>query len=542
MTDLKIIKSFPFLKPYLGKKDGKNQVMIRIRLGTRMKGKNVIEKTIDIPIISSNGERFKLTKQQFKNIKSENDLMSRFYEVSTLIDRAVFVLQQERIDINTRNLFNYIYAKTQFATDKDEYIDNEEVRKFFDYPVPVRVWETFISQPYIDEETNEPVQYDILEDIAKSIETDYYFDKKQEEIQKMDFNERYKLGYYDKENIYECFGFCWSNDPKSNDSLVPDSYKSLIVRLHDYRYNENPSEFLRDFNDEWIEGFLKFLVKDGYSTFIPRSYDPFSLSKYRLKFINSERRPYRYAGFEKAVKHLKRYIFLLQKYKIIAYDRNPQFISAKDYVGRNVLTTSYTRREHSLTQTEFDALCSKDFNDRKLNAARDMFILAVLGGGFRGEELYNHQLNIEKRDGRYILQVYHSKTSKTNINPVFGALRDVIDRNNGGLPEFLPKEEFRKALKKIAEELNFDRIITSPNTLIGSNNKLDKVVLKDIFSIYFARKTYVSMLDAYGMPEEDIIEFTSHSKTDTLKHYKGRLSLAAKESILKKYINGGGVE
>jgi len=82
-----------------------------------------------------------------------------------------------------------------------------------------------------------------------------------------------------------------------------------------------------------------------------------------------------------------------------------------------------------------------------------------------------------------MLNIYQSKTQTHNINPVFGELEEVIKRNNGKLPEFQPVEQFRESLKTIAVTLKFDRIITSPNTYIDSNENQIKSKLSDIFSI-----------------------------------------------------------
>ena len=66
-----------------------------------------------------------------------------------------------------------------------------------------------------------------------------------------------------------------------------------------------------------------------------------------------------------------------------------------------------------------------------------------------------------------------------------------------------------------------------------SENKRIKDNLKDIFSIYFARKTLVALFDGLGMPDDFIIVFTAHSKRETLKHYKPEISLAKKIKILQ---------
>lgn len=535
MTQLKILKSYPFLKTFTGKKDGKNQVMIRLKIGLKQMGKTINAKEIDLQLISNQGEIIKVTRDEFKNRNSNKDLMLRYYEIDALAGKAVFLLSNEGKEINRQNLFKYVYAQNQSTTDVDEFIDNDDVQKIFGHPVPVKVWENFISQPYTDETFGEPVLFEELEDIANAIESEYYEEKNLKKIEKMDYNERYEKGLYNKNNIFECFGFCWSKHPKKNEALIADSYKSLLLRLHDYRFNENPPENASDFNDNWIDDFLKFLVEQGYSSYRPQNYNPFNFNNFKIKLINADRKPYRFSGFEKLVKHLKRYIFLMQKYKIVSYNRDSKFISAKDYIGRNVQTNRYTRREHSLTNDEFKLLCSTDFKDDILNRGRDMFILSTLGGGFRGEELFNHELTLEKRDNQYILQIFNSKTSTSNVNPVFGELIKVIERNYGKLPEFLPKDEFRNSLKIIADKLNFNRVIVSPNTFLNSDDKQTREVLKDIFSIYFARKTFITYLDSQGMPDDDIIEFSSHSKIDTLKHYKGNLSITGKLTALKKH-------
>lgn len=170
-----------------------------------------------------------------------------------------------------------------------------------------------------------------------------------------------------------------------------------------------------------------------------------------------------------------------------------------------------------------------------MNLARDMFIIACLGGGFRGEELYNHELTLEKRDDHYLLHIFHSKTSFLNINPVFGELENVIRRYDGKLPDFLTILDFRKGLSKIAQNLNFDRVIVSPYSLLDALKKTERFVLKDIFSVYFARKTFVMLLVSYGFTDEEIIEFTAHTKIETLNYYKPILSLPKKIKALQEH-------
>lgn len=529
------IKTYPFLKNYKRKTDALKQVVIRARIYYQENGKQKFQQTFDIPLFDDEGQIIRVTEAEFLNRQTSENLKYRLPEVELLIRKAIYRITRENLFLDIKNIHKYTYELHQ---ESDKHLTtmtfNEDVEKIFGYPVPIGVWESFISEKHTNEVTGELVLFEELEDIAKNIEGEFYEVRRKGETEKLDFNTRYKSGEFDRDNIFECFGFCWSNHPTKNEPLIADSYKGLLLRLYDYRYNANPPEHVKYFNEEWVVEFLKFIVSEGFAVVHPKNYTPFNLPKLKLALIKAERQPYKFGAFEKLVKHLKRYIFLLQKYKIVNYSSDVKFIDAIDFVGRDVNKTSYTRRGHSLTIEEFDRLCKANFEDTTLNIARNMFIIATMGGGLRGEEFFNDELSVQNLDGKLALHIYRSKTQTIEINPVFGILEEVIKSNHNQLPEFLSDIDLRKALKEIASILNFDRIIFSPNTYIDSKGGQIKHVLKDIFSIYFARKTFVEFLDSSGMSDDDIIEFTSHSKRETLKHYKGNLSLTNKFKLLEK--------
>ena len=161
--EIQIIKVYPFLKPYKRQKDGLQQVMVRVKLGSKNKGKTSILKTIDIPLLSENEEIIRLTKQQFDNRKNENGVMLRYYEVIGLLNKGIYILSKEGFESNTKLLFKLVYSKTNKENDEDEkLIENEDVERFFGHPVPEKVWESFISQTYTDELTGEPVLFEEL--------------------------------------------------------------------------------------------------------------------------------------------------------------------------------------------------------------------------------------------------------------------------------------------------------------------------------------------------------------------------------------------
>jgi len=98
-------------------------------------------------------------------------------------------------------------------------------------------------------------------------------------------------------------------------------------------------------------------------------------------------------------------------------------------------------------------------------------------------------------------------------------------------------DEFRKCLQTIAKQISLDRIISIPDTLINSRKDMIKVRICDIFNPYFARKTCVTILNHLGLSEEQLIEFTSHSDTRTLKYYKGNMTIEDKERLIQSKLS-----
>lgn len=528
-----VIDTFLFLKHYK-RKDGKQQVIIRVKTGYSHMGKKVITNKYDIKLLSNEKSHILLSQDEFA-IKNQNkELMHRFYEVDELIRKAIIQFKRDNKPLTTKGLTKYIYneQKPESTKSLDEYVYDDFLESLGLPPMPKEAYDEFITKEQIDADTNQPVIAEDLEAVATAATAKYYNKKRKLEIDKMPFEERYKKGHYDKNNIFDLFGYCWSLKKKNKQPVLNRVYRSTLIRLYDYRYNANPPEKITSFNKQWVSDFIEFLAEKGYAHVHPKDYSPFSLEKHKIQFINSERSAFKISSFAKHVKHFKRYINIQQDYEMIKSNINTRMIEHTDYVKDQINSSTYTRREHHLTVEEFEKLCKADF-EGDLDLARDMFVIAVLGGGFRGEEFYNQELSFEKRDGIYYTRVYHSKNEQENFNPAFGELIRIIEKYNGKMPKFLPVNFFRDCLKTIANKLEFDRIIRSPNTFLNANEKFQKTELKNIFSVYFARKTLVKYLGYHGFADDQIIEFTRHADTRTLMHYKGKATEDDKKRTLK---------
>lgn len=528
------VRTNPFKKSPARKKDGLHQIKIRVFVGKLEFGKFRILKTLEIKILDDTHNALMMSSSDFANLDKNKSLQYHILSAELAIKKAVKQLIVDQKELNSKNLFNYVYAKkvklvTHVNLPMEKEIWNDEVKKWFDQPILESVWEKFLLETKAEQE--EVLLEEDISNIADGVLFDDAREKKIKRIEGMDFNERYDGGYYNKDNIFEVFGFCWTKKSKNNKPYVPYSYKSLIFHLNDYRFIAQPSERISDFNDDWIDDFFKFKIKYGYPKIHLKEYDPFDIIKYREKFIKAERVSYKENSFIALVKRFRSYVKNLHKINLLPYSKDTRLIEAVDYLPHGSGEERFTRREHSLTLAEFNRFSETDYKDDRLNLARDMFIIATLGGGFRTQELYESGFYLD--DNR--LHVYRSKTDETTINPVFGQLADVISRHNG-IPKFLKVDDYRAALKEIAGILNFKRKISSPNTSIASEKKTERQVLKDIFNAYFARKTCVRVFNSYDFSEEEIIEFTGHADRSTLKYYKGNMTIEDKERLIKSKI------
>ena len=112
---------------------------------------------------------------------------------------------KDNTKLTSTNLFNYLYKKrkspkTETATDSEETLWNDEVKKFFDGPVPASVWEKY--KLAVIEDDTENITDEEMQNIADGVYFDHSRDKETKRVSSMSFNERYQTGNYDKSNIF----------------------------------------------------------------------------------------------------------------------------------------------------------------------------------------------------------------------------------------------------------------------------------------------------------------------------------------------------
>lgn len=520
------------------RQDGNRQLKVLAKIGYETAKRFREIERHEIKLLDRNKQIYTISDPDYKNLKNTiSDEKLRLFATRQKIKHLILQAIDNDEEINAEIIHKQLY--------QIEYANELEKKQ--------KGWNEFLSQYQIEvskteiEELEREIEFltqeqgfitdEDIGNLATSIQFSKVLSKEQKMIAKMDYNTRYQKGHFDRHNIFDVFGFLWSESPLNGDPYIPKSYRSLILQLNDYRYNALPPHLISDFNKEWIDAFFKYLIVHGYPDIRIKGYNPFNIHKYHEKLKNAKRKPYKVQAFEKVVKHFKRYLALLKEYDMIRYHKEVSLISANNYLSREVVKDQYTKKEFSLNPEEYNKLATTDFKDDKLNLARDMFVIMVQGGGFRTMEIFKYV----KLNGNEIT-VYRPKTKVVATNPIWGHLADVVARHNGLPQNLLPVQEFRAALKDIAIRLDFNRVITRPNTVIHNKKRKDMTIedeiehikIKEVFNPEFARKTLVTYLShVKQLKDEDIIAFTSHKNTKTLNHYKSSRTIVEKTLLIE---------
>jgi hypothetical protein len=528
-----LVKTYAVLLSYKAKDDTK-QVAIRVRIIERKTKK---ENRTNIVCYDELNESIKLTTIAFKSNKYDIKIKNRIAEIDERVKFAIHHFLSHNLTITKKKLTQFVYNKMsdeQKTVFSDENVDDpvivEQLENIgIDTPVAkdvVSKFATLKEDDFRNDETGEQID---IEDVINGIQAEYDQKIRDEEISKMGVDVRYKKGHFNKENIFDIFGFCWSISKKKGKPYISDGYKSLILKMADYRVNAQPDEHVSKFNEKWISDFILFLKLEGYAKVHPKNYTPFTIKEYDFKLLTAERNVYTYSGFDKQIKHLKKYIDTVQGAGLIPkHTVDTRFINTSDYIANNTVT--YTRSSHALNTSEIELILNSRL-DGKNETARQMFLIQTFAGGLRNEEFYNKYFKLAHANDMWYFMYYASKVDVAVENPLIEGYSDVLLKQiSYELPVFLKVDEYRAKLTEVASELKLNRNI---RYLIPMANGKTQVIDKKIWEIinpYWCRKSFVRFAYSLGWTGDKIIQWTGHGDTKTLKSYFDQLSAEEKRT------------
>ncbi|MEZ5072703.1 MAG: hypothetical protein R2751_17520 [Bacteroidales bacterium] len=521
--------------------DGTKQLKVLAKVGYNAEGRFNELRRFEITVRDKFNNIYVVNDQQYKRLRSQPPTIERLslFQVETEIKKIILQLIEEKKEFTAKDINDRLYS-----------IQTEEYGDF-----KVKTWNEFLAEinhgrvdtefqreeiDRIESAIEEAVADgavltdEDIDNIKDSIGIDLHMEKEKMAVSEMSLDERYSKGKFNRNNIIETFGYCWSINPKNGDSYVANSYKSLIFQLSDYIINgDSVSLDTKDFNLKWVERFLSFKAQNGFPKTHLRGYYPFNILSYRESFVTAPREEYKTASFQKLVKVLKQYINILQKARLISVNAiNSSHFDASDYISRSTNKDSFTKIEFTLEYEEIEQLLNASFEDPQQQLAVEMYIIQMFAGGLRPTELYNGGIRIYEN----YVSFFRSKNKRISKNPILPEIKNLLSKYPDGLPEFLPIHLYRLKLKEVARHFGWSRIIDEPNTKLNPKNDIIPHELHEVFSPFTARKTFINYLANMGLADELIIQFTDHNDVKILKHYKRKLNLQQKKRIIEKHL------
>src|SRR5690606_18007117 len=200
---------------------------------------------------------------------------------------------------------------------------------------------------------------------------------------------------------------------------------------------------------------------------------------------------------------------------ICGYKINPQFKSRKFTFKREKPLDPYLNIE------EINKIFHLEIEDDTLSKIKDLFIIGLWTGLRVSDFKQLERMNIVNDN---IIVASTKKTGKPAIIPIHSQVRSIINKYNGGLPQFNRDKKsfenlFNKSIKKIAW------LAGIRNKILG--DKRDKETNRNVRGIYpkhklisshICRRSFVS--NHYGkIPNQAIMAITTHASEKQLLEY-----------------------
>jgi hypothetical protein len=351
---------------------------------------------------------------------------------------------------------------------------------------------------------------------------------------------QYKIpGVFNETRIIDVFGFFWTLKQTNDERYLNKWNTKIILRIAQFIFLTGASNDLKDLDSNWVKNFFLYLRDTGFlDTREIRNYTPLELYSFKKVFEKRKAncKPYSESSFGDQLTKFKRYYSVLFKTTNLL-DNSPKidldiFTLKTLKFSKTNFDEDFTQKDHYVNVEELELLSEYYSKDERLNLTRDLFFIQTFSSGNRSIE--KDVITSKLVDGNTIIEVRHSKTGKINSTGKFRYLAEVMARHNGELPKIeIDAKEFNENLKKIAEELKFERMIKFPENKINTlKTKYAYKPLYECISQYFSRHTLVNYLVDAKTEDSNIIKLTGHSDVRILQHYKKNLKVEEKQVII----------
>ena len=181
-----------------------------------------------------------------------------------------------------------------------------------------------------------------------------------------------------------------------------------------------------------------------------------------------------------------------------------------DFQHKDFKTTEEVKRKMYLNVTDIRKLIVTEFQDKKLEEVRDVFLLICLLGIRLSDFHQLNKSNISKSDQGYTFNFQCQKTKNFQNIPIHLKGMEIIKKYKYILPK-INENTINKNIKKVAELSGINDEFTNTD---GTFKKYEIITTK-IGRISFATNAYLNT----EMPKRSIMVITGHKKESSFDRY-----------------------
>ncbi|NDP28670.1 MAG: tyrosine-type recombinase/integrase [Flavobacterium sp.] len=169
----------------------------------------------------------------------------------------------------------------------------------------------------------------------------------------------------------------------------------------------------------------------------------------------------------------------------------------------------------ALTLEDINNLLSHDFESKKLERVRDVFVFACVTGMRFGELASISRSNVT--DKYIILKEEKDETKEAREIPLTNISRYILVKYDYQLP-LIANQKHNEYIKDVFKELEYTQMVQKITTNRKENIKLDLEFYKRM-STHTARRTFITLMKRQGKSDKLIASITGHTDMKTLNAY-----------------------
>jgi site-specific recombinase XerD len=186
------------------------------------------------------------------------------------------------------------------------------------------------------------------------------------------------------------------------------------------------------------------------------------------------------------------------------------FNSGKKNILKKVIT-----EQIALSIDDLNKLMEKEFESKKLDKVRDVFVFACVTGMRFGELSLINKTNVQNDE--IVLKEEKDTSKEARRIPLTNLSRYILLKYDYSLP-LIANQKQNEYIKEVFQKMEYTHLVQRV-TVKGKENVIKEIPFHDRISTHTARRTFITMMKDKGKSDKLIAKITGHKDMKTLNQY-----------------------